>query len=86
MRELVKCKSGQKDHELAKEFARIISEDTATPDMALCGRMLEPKKAKKNTSEASTFTIWARDTASQRSVSSFPPTCATASIFRRTIK
>jgi CRISPR-associated protein Cas7/Cse4/CasC subtype I-E len=51
MRELVKGKAGKNDHELAKEFARIIAGETSTPDMALCGRMLEPKKAKKEASE-----------------------------------
>jgi len=35
-------KSGKSDSELAKEFAKIITEHTCTPDMALCGRMLEP--------------------------------------------
>lgn len=32
------------DKELAAAFAKIIAEETAAPDMALCGRMLEPKK------------------------------------------
>jgi CRISPR system Cascade subunit CasC len=39
---------GQKsDPTLAQEFARIIAAHTAVPDMALCGRMLEPKKPAK---------------------------------------
>ncbi len=32
------------DNDLAKKFAKIITEKTIAPDMALCGRMLEPKK------------------------------------------
>ena len=40
-------KDGAKsDQEMAKEFVRLIAQDTAAPDMALCGRMLEPKKSK----------------------------------------
>ncbi|MCX7048127.1 MAG: type I-E CRISPR-associated protein Cas7/Cse4/CasC [Candidatus Sumerlaeota bacterium] len=35
------------DQQLAVEFAKLIVEHTAAPDMALCGRMLEPKKTKK---------------------------------------
>lgn len=51
MSELLRGKGGKTDHELAKEFAAIIARDTSTPDMALCGRMLEPKKAKKQGAE-----------------------------------
>lgn len=36
----------KKDKELAKEFAQIIAHCTAAPDMALSGRMLEPKSVK----------------------------------------
>ncbi len=39
--------NGMSDAKLAAEFAKIIAEEVAAPDMALCGRMLEPKKAKK---------------------------------------
>lgn len=35
-------KSDRSDNDLAKEFAKTITEHTCTPDMALCGRMLEP--------------------------------------------
>ena len=35
------------DAELAEEFAHLIADETAVPDMALCGRMLEPKKPAK---------------------------------------
>jgi CRISPR system Cascade subunit CasC len=34
----------KKNNDLAKEFARLIALTTDAPDMALCGRMLEPKK------------------------------------------
>ena len=37
-------KTDMSDNEMAKEFARVIAEHTNVPDMALCGRMLEPKK------------------------------------------
>jgi len=37
--------SSKSERELAKEFAKIIAQHTSTPDMALCGRMLEPKKS-----------------------------------------
>ncbi len=37
----------KKDKELAKEFAQIIAHCTAAPDMALSGRMLEPKSEKE---------------------------------------
>jgi CRISPR system Cascade subunit CasC len=43
---------GKSDQALASEFARLIAKYTAVPDMALCGRMLEPKKAKKGKSAA----------------------------------
>ncbi|MGA8571612.1 MAG: type I-E CRISPR-associated protein Cas7/Cse4/CasC [Desulfobaccales bacterium] len=38
-------KMNKSDNDLAKEFAKIIAEHTIAPDMALCGRMLEPKKS-----------------------------------------
>jgi CRISPR system Cascade subunit CasC len=51
MAELLKGNAGKTNVELAKEFAQIIARKTSTPDMALCGRMLEPKKAKKGGAE-----------------------------------
>ncbi len=51
MSELSKQKPAKSDKELAKQFAQIIAGNTSTPDMALCGRMLEPKKAKKQVSD-----------------------------------
>jgi CRISPR system Cascade subunit CasC len=36
---------GRTDQELASHFATLISERVGVPDMALCGRMLEPDKA-----------------------------------------
>jgi len=53
MSELLKSKDGKTDNELAKQFAQLIARHTSTPDMALCGRMLEPKKAKKQASDES---------------------------------
>jgi CRISPR system Cascade subunit CasC len=53
MSELLKSKPAKTDNELAKQFAQIIARHTSTPDMALCGRMLEPKKAKKQASDES---------------------------------
>lgn len=38
----------ESDQKLAGEFAKLIAEHTAVPDMALCGRMLEPKKPEKS--------------------------------------
>lgn len=43
--------NGRKSSELATEFARLIAQDHCAPDMALFGRMLEPKKAKKEKGE-----------------------------------
>jgi len=43
---------GKTDKALAAEFAKLIAQHTAVPDMALCGRMLEPKKSKKSKSGA----------------------------------
>lgn len=40
--------TSKSDNDLAKEFAKIIAEHTIAPDMALCGRMLEPKKSEGN--------------------------------------
>ncbi len=51
MSNLLKAKLAKSDSELAKQFAQIIAGNTGTPDMALCGRMLEPKKAKKQVSD-----------------------------------
>lgn len=45
MSQLLATQHGQKDRELARAFAEIIARNTTSPDMALCGRMLEPKKA-----------------------------------------
>jgi CRISPR system Cascade subunit CasC len=47
MAQLLKANTGKSSRELAKQFAAIIARQTNSPDMALCGRMLEPKKAKK---------------------------------------
>lgn len=47
MSKLLQGSIGGTNQELAKEFAKVITQHTSTPDMALCGRMLEPKKAKK---------------------------------------
>lgn len=44
MSKLLKDESSKSDKDMAKEFAKIITEHTIAPDMALCGRMLEPKK------------------------------------------
>jgi CRISPR system Cascade subunit CasC len=41
-------KKGGKSKDLATEFAKFIAHQTDAPDMALFGRMLEPKKAKKD--------------------------------------
>ncbi|HUY14519.1 MAG TPA: type I-E CRISPR-associated protein Cas7/Cse4/CasC [Terriglobia bacterium] len=51
MAELLKSNASKNDHELAKQFAEIIARHTNAPDMALCGRMLEPKKAKMGSQE-----------------------------------
>jgi CRISPR system Cascade subunit CasC len=37
----------ESDRHLATEFAKLIATETTAPDMALCGRMLEPKRPKK---------------------------------------
>jgi len=39
---------GKTDEQLAKEFAKLISQRVAVPDMALSGRMLEPDKSAKD--------------------------------------
>ncbi|MFH0937760.1 MAG: type I-E CRISPR-associated protein Cas7/Cse4/CasC [Planctomycetota bacterium] len=44
---LLKNGGEKSDQQLATEFAKLIANHTAVPDMALCGRMLEPKKPKK---------------------------------------
>ncbi len=43
MAELLGEDNGRSDDELAEEFARIITHNTAVPDIALFGRMLEPE-------------------------------------------
>lgn len=48
MAELLKLSNGKSAKELAKQFAVIIAKQKNSPDMALCGRMLEPKKIKKS--------------------------------------
>jgi CRISPR system Cascade subunit CasC len=47
MRELLQDHSGKTDAELADVFAELINEDVVAPDMALCGRMLEPDRSAK---------------------------------------
>ncbi|GMU24018.1 MAG: type I-E CRISPR-associated protein Cas7/Cse4/CasC [Phycisphaerae bacterium] len=47
MASLLKASHQRSDRDLAREFASIIEKHTAVPDMALCGRMLEPKKPEK---------------------------------------
>jgi len=48
MARLLKQGGKESDQKLAAEFAKLIAEHTAVPDMALCGRMLEPKKPEKS--------------------------------------
>jgi len=48
MAKLLLNEQGKDDKILAKEFARLIAELTVAPDMALCGRMLEPSKNAKS--------------------------------------
>ena len=48
MAKLLKNGGKESDQKLAAEFAKLIAEHTAVPDMALCGRMLEPKKPEKS--------------------------------------
>jgi CRISPR system Cascade subunit CasC len=48
MAELLKAGTGKSVKDLAKQFATIIAQQKYSPDMALCGRMLEPKKTKKS--------------------------------------
>ena len=47
MRKLFVDNPAKKSSELAADFAKIIAEDVAVPDMALSGRMLEPDKSAK---------------------------------------
>ncbi len=47
MKQLLENGKNKKDADLAMEFAKLIAEKTFAPDMALCGRMLEPKKPSK---------------------------------------
>ena len=45
MAKLLQDDVGKTDEQLAQEFAQLIAQRTAVPDMALSGRMLEPDKA-----------------------------------------
>jgi len=45
MASLLQRKSGKGKDELAREFSKIIAERVLAPDMALCGRMLEPSES-----------------------------------------
>lgn len=44
MANLLQDDNGKSDDDLVKEFAKLVAENTAVPDMALSGRMLEPDK------------------------------------------
>ena len=52
MAKLLQNGDGQTDEQLAEQFGRLISECTAVPDMALCGRMLETGVLKDTTVDA----------------------------------
>lgn len=52
MAKLLQNGDGQTDEQLAEEFGKLISERTAVPDMALCGRMLETGVLKDTTVDA----------------------------------
>lgn len=52
MADLLKNNDGKNDEELKKEFAKLIAENTAVPDMALSGRMLETGELENTTVEA----------------------------------
>ncbi|MFH1737510.1 MAG: type I-E CRISPR-associated protein Cas7/Cse4/CasC [bacterium] len=45
MASLLQNDDGKNDEELVKKLAKLIAKRTVAPDMALCGRMLEPDKA-----------------------------------------
>ncbi|MCD6326923.1 type I-E CRISPR-associated protein Cas7/Cse4/CasC, partial [bacterium] len=47
MAKLLENDDGKTDEQLARDFGQLISERVAMPDMALCGRMLEPDKSAK---------------------------------------
>lgn len=47
MARLLQNDDGKSDEQLAHDFANLISERVAVPDMALSGRMLEPDKSSK---------------------------------------
>ena len=50
-------KGGLDEEELAQEFAKLIAERVAVPDMALSGRMLEPDKSAKKVWEKLNTTV-----------------------------
>lgn len=52
MATLLQSGDGKTDEQLAKEFGKLISEQTAVPDMALSGRMLETGELKDTTVDA----------------------------------
>lgn len=52
MAELLRNDEGMSDTQLAEEFGRLIAQEVAVPDMALCGRMLETGVLKDTTVEA----------------------------------
>lgn len=53
MVELLRGTRPENDHELQTKFAEIIANSTCAPDMALCGRMLEPSGRKFDWPETS---------------------------------
>jgi CRISPR system Cascade subunit CasC len=57
MAALLSNDDGKTDKQLAREFAKLIAERTAVPDMALSGRMLEPDKAAKDVWESLNTTV-----------------------------
>lgn len=57
MRELLKDEK-KEDKKLAREFAKLISQHTDAPDMALFGRMLEPKKSKGDSNDSKEEKVW----------------------------
>lgn len=52
MAQILRNEEGKNDEELKEEIGRIICEEVAVPDMALCGRMLETGELKNTTVEA----------------------------------
>ncbi len=61
---LVKSPDTRSDKDLARAFAQIIAKETAAPDMALFGRMLEPKKPPKSKAPAAQTPGSSREAAS----------------------